>query len=203
MSGKPRSSLIAQTGIHGGANHALTLEFIQNALQNAQKGEWLILQNEVNLVPEIAHFAREKGMKICYSAAPFIESDALNMIDKIDLLAVNEGEASALSHAIGKDIHALSLPMLLITKGKAGAILHLAEEDNSITQNAFEVEAVDSTGAGDVFLGAFMAHFTKTADAQSSLKWATAASAIQVTRAGAANAIPSQAEIAYFLRDKI
>lgn len=185
--------------IYGGANHALTMEFIAKALENAKSGEWLILQNEVNLTAKIADLAKTKAMKICYSAAPFIKEDALQMLDKIDLLAVNEGEAAALSEAAGQDIRTLDLPYLLITKGKKGAELHI-ESNEVISQNAFEVEAVDTTGAGDTFIGAFMAQFVAHQNPKKALQFASAASAIQVTRHGAASAIPLKEEVMDFMK---
>jgi ribokinase len=67
---------------------------------------------------------------------------------------------------------------------------------------AFEVAAVDTTGAGDTFLGAFLAARDGGAGPEAALRRASAAAAIQVTRAGAADAIPTAAEVAAFLAER-
>ena len=66
---------------------------------------------------------------------------------------------------------------------------------------AFEVRVVDTTGAGDTFLGSFLARYEESDDPDLALAYATAASAIQVTRAGAAVAIPEKVEVMKFLEE--
>lgn len=189
-----------QIVILGGANLSLTLENVCDAIEfHSAPGDWVILQNETNLIQEIAVYARDTGRKIAYSAAPFIEKDAVPMIELIDLLAVNEGEAAALSKALGKPLKEVGLSGLLITKGADGAALFL--DGVEFSQAAFPVNPVDTTGAGDTFVGSLVARLDLKDDPEAALRYAAAASALQVTRPGAASAIPEHSEVIEFLKE--
>ena len=190
-----------QIVLFGGSNQAFTMSQIENALGNADpKTDWVICQNETNLVHELAQSARQKNFRTAYSAAPFEAKLAIPMLDHIDLLAVNEVEAASLQNALGRDPCELGLRYLLVTKGAKGADLHTYQE--TIHQPAFNVMPQDTTGAGDTFLGAFMAEFTLSNSPAKALRFAAAASAIQVTRAGAAPAIPTREEVFAFLKEQ-
>ena len=190
-----------QIVLYGGSNQAFTLDQIENALGKADpKIDWVICQNETNLVHQLAQSARQKNFRTAYSAAPFEAKHAIPMLDHIDLLAVNEVEATSLQDALGRDPCELGLRYLLVTKGAKGADLHTYQE--TIHQPAFNVTPQDTTGAGDTFLGAFMAEFTLSNSPAKALRFAAAASAIQVTRAGAAPAIPMREEVLAFLKEQ-
>jgi ribokinase len=190
-----------QIVLNGGSNRSFTLDQIEKVLETADpKTDWVICQNETNLVHELARLARKKNFRTAYSAAPFEANHAIPMLDHIDLLAVNEIEAAALQDTLGKDPRDLGLRYLLVTKGAKGADLHTHNE--TIHQPAFDVIPQDTTGAGDTFLGAFMAEFTLSNSPAKALRFAAAASAIQVTRAGAAPAIPIREEVLTFLKEQ-
>ncbi len=177
-----------------GANRAISEAMIEAALDGAGDGDWLLLQNETNLGVYAAQTARTKGMRVAYSAAPFDADAVAEILPLTDLLAVNEIEAAQLSRTLGK----ISVPLLLVTKGDAGAVLH---GDPETSAPAFKVTPVDTTGAGDTFLGYFMAGLDAGDPAADALRRASAAAAIQVTRHGAAVAIPIAEEVAKFLKD--
>lgn len=188
-----------QIVLFGGSNRAFTLDQIETSLKKANpKTDWVICQNETNLVLELAQSARNQNLRVAYSAAPFEAAHAIPMLDHIDLLAVNEVEAAALKDALGKDLRDIGLRYLLVTKGADGADLHTHQE--TLHQPSFRVSPKDTTGAGDTFLGAFMAEFTLSNSPAKALRFAAAASAIQVTRAGAAPAIPLRDEVLAFLK---
>lgn len=187
--------------ICGGANQQLTLDQIIRELDGVPaEGNWVLLQNETNLAGEIVAQARARGFKIAYSAAPFVAADALPLIDSIDLLAVNQGEAEALAEASGTAVADIPCPAVLITKGRQGALFRA--DGQTVEQAAFNVKAVDTTGAGDTFLGAFMAKFSQDGRAETALAYAAAASALQVTRPGASDAIPDQHEVLMFTKER-
>ena len=186
-----------QIVILGGANQAISAEQIETVMSAASEGDWVLFQNEVNNGPAIAAAAKKAGLKLAYSAAPFDADVALPLLPQLDLLAVNESEAAALAEAAGTPVADLGIPKLLMTKGAEGA--EYFENGDVVKQSSFKVDPVDTTGAGDTFLGAFMARLSKGEDAQNALRFASAASALQVTRAGAATAIPSESEVIEFL----
>lgn len=186
-----------QIVLFGGSNRAFSEDQVDRALSSAQAGDWVLLQNETNLVPQIARKAKALGLKVAYSAAPFDAIAVREVLDHLDLLALNEGEADALANEIGQHPTELVLDHVLITKGAQGAQLH--SEGRLMSQDSFPVEAVDTTGAGDTFLGAFMARFAH-GKTENALAFAAAAAALQVTRQGAATAIPTAQEVEDFLR---
>lgn len=175
--------------LFSGANVALTKKQVDTSLAQAKSGDWLVLQNETNLGVYAAKVAQKRGMKIAYSAAPFSAVAAAKMLPLTDLLAVNEIEATQLAAA------GLSATKTLITKGAKGA------EFDDVSISAFKVNPVDTTGAGDTFFGYFMAALDSGRSSQTALLQATAASALQVTRYGAADAIPTMTEVAEFIEE--
>jgi ribokinase len=176
-----------QIVIHGGANRALTLAQIDRALARtgagaqAGAGDWFLAQNETNLVAEGFARAKALGLKTAYAAAPFDAGAAAGLIGVVDLLAVNEVEAGQLAGHLGTAVEDLPVPELLVTLGARGARY--------------------TTGAGDTFLGAFLAARVGGAGPEAALRQASAAAAIQVTRPGAADAIPAAGEVAAFLAE--
>lgn len=184
--------------IYGGANLEFSIEQIERALSAATQGDWVLLQNETNLTEEIAEKAKGKGCKVAYSAAPFVAEKASRILPLVDLLVVNELEAESLSGLLGVGVGQIPVPQLLVTKGGSGAYFRASEW--TIEQPAFSVEPLDTTGAGDTYLGSFLARFSENGDPEQAMRYASAASAIQITRPGAAAAIPERDEVEVFLK---
>lgn len=184
--------------IHPGANRLLTTGLIDDALSRL-RGGWLLLQNETNLGPYAAAQARALGLRVCYAAAPFVAADAAAMLPFTDLLAVNAVEAAQLGAHLGAAPEDLPVPQVLVTRGAAGAAWRGPAGRAEVA--AFPVQAVDTTGAGDCFLGVFLAGLDTGLAAPAALRRAAAAAAISVTRPGAAEAIPTADEIAAFLAE--
>ena len=180
-----------------GANRDIDMDKACAALDQAQDGDWALLQNETNGADKFVAATRAKGLKLAYSAAPFDADVVLGLLPHTDLLVVNEGEAAALGTAIGKPIETADLPHLVITLGGAGATYHGIDGD--IKQPAFAVEVVDTTGAGDCYLGYLLAGMAAGRTTKRCMAEAAAAAAIHVTRPGSGSAIPTRAEVDVFL----
>ena len=86
-----------------------------------------------------------------------------------------------------------SIRLLLVTKGKEGSTAFWRE--HQVSRPGFPVEAIDTTGAGDTYLGYFLASFLETGSPSAALKRAAKAAALAVTRSGAAEAIPRAEEL--------
>lgn len=181
-----------------GANHAITEGQINTALGDALPDDWLLLQNETSLGIYAAKAAKAKGMRVAYAAAPFDANAASTMLPHTDLLAVNDVEAAQLSDALDVGIEALPVAQTLVTHGAKGATLY--SENGPVCVEAFKVDPVDTTGAGDTFLGYFLASIDAGSTPQDALTTASAASALQVTKAGAAIAIPDANSVTEFLK---
>ena len=181
------------------ANYNIEQKQIKKALQKATSSDWALAQNETCLVEPFLSLAKQQGLKICYSAAPFVAEQTAGLLPLTDLLIVNEGEAAALSDYIEKDITTLGLPHLIITLGSKGA--RYRGEQGCFSVAPFKVTAIDTTGAGDTFLGFVLASLSDGQTMQQAMRYASAAAALQITRQGALPAIPSWAEVTSFLQD--
>lgn len=185
--------------LYAGANHALTVDQIDAALATATPNDTLIVQNETNLTVDVAKMAKARGMRVIYSAAPFVAEDAEAMLPHTDMLVLNAVEAQQLTTALGKTIADLNLPVVLITKGADGAVW-IENGVETAQVPAFAVTPVDTTGAGDCFIGYVAAGLDQGMSPEQAMRLGTAASAIKVTRFGTADAIPTRDEVNRFLQ---
>lgn len=192
--------------LFGGANQLLNSNDISSALSTAASQDWVLTQNETNEIDTVLREAKAKQLKVAFNPAPMTESVHELPLDCIDLLIVNEVEAAELtrkeklddiiSHFTAQWSHA----EVIITLGKAGVVMLRGHE--TIRLPAFVVEALDTTAAGDTFIGYFLAAYSQLADAKLALKRGCAASAIAVTREGAAQSIPPLHEVEQFLAEQ-
>ena len=187
--------------LHPGANRAIDIAAANAVLDQGVVGDWVLLQNETNGALEFVEAAKARGLHIAYSAAPFEEAVALALLPHCDLLIVNDGEAAALVKAIGAPLENLGLSHLVITKGAHGA--DYMGQYGTYHQPACTVDAIDTTGAGDCFYGYFLAGLAANEDISAILRDASAAAALQVTRSGAAKAIPLRQDVMAFVAANI
>ena len=182
--------------ILGGANQSFSDGVIGDALHGAREGDWLVLQNETNANHMAIKAARDKKLKIALVAAPYDAQTMPEQISRVDLVSMNETETERFEADIGKSIRELEGPEFLITYGKNGAMFHSNSEQYFV--DAYEVDALDTTGAGDTFFGVFLAHYANGVSADKALNYASSAAALMVQRKGAATVIPSASEIEAF-----
>ncbi len=182
-----------------GANYAQLVDRIEAALSQAAPGDILALQNEVSHIAEAARFARSKGMFVVYSAAPFKPKIASAMLPHVDLLVLNEIEAEQLAEALGMPVGEIPVANLLITLGARGAVWREQASGRVTEVAAFPVEVVDTTGAGDCFIGYVLAGLDQKLERVEALRLGAAAAALQVARSGTADAIPGRVAVETFL----
>jgi len=187
--------------IFSSANTAQDKKAITSALADATAQDYCLLQNETNLVPFAAELARSKGVQVVYSAAPFDADAVEEVLPFVDILAVNEGEAQQLAAQLGVAADRLPVAGVLITKGSKGAVYQTSGQKTEVA--AFAVDPVDTTGAGDTYLGFFVAGMDAGMDIKGAMTFAAAAAALEVTKPGAADAIPTLSEVKAFLEDRL
>jgi ribokinase len=185
--------------IVGGANQLLIASDIERVIENFGKEDYLLVQNEVNAVPQIIRYAKAKGLTIVFNPAP-MNPEVLNYpLELVDILVLNETEARSLTGEIKPEAiyetisHRYPKTAIVLTMGHKGAAFFNSQV--RFCQPAEKVHVVDSTGAGDTFIGFFLAELIKTNDPKAALACATRAAAICVTRHGAADSIPSRKEL--------
>ena len=186
--------------IHSGANLAQDPAMIDAALATARPGDSLLLQNETSHQVEAAQAARARGMMVFYSAAPFALAPLRAVLPHVTHLLVNAGEADALVKATGTALPDQPVEAVIVTRGAQGAEWISAGAEPLFTP-AFPVTPVDTTGAGDCFAGSLAAALGRGASPAQALRYAAAAAALQVTRPGAAPAMPDRAQVERFLAD--
>ena len=184
-----------------GANHDIDMDAAGDALDAAVPGDWALLQNETNGGASFVAATRDRGLKLAYSAAPFDAGVTAGLLPHTDLLIVNEGEAEALAAMLGKPAAEAGITHLVITRGGDGA--DYTGEAGAFHQPAFDVEVVDTTGAGDCFFGYFLAEIAAGREVRQALRLASAAGALHVTRKGAGAVIPDRADVEAFLASTI
>ncbi len=193
--------------VHGGANQGMQLKDLEAALDRQPPVGFLLLQNECNLLAQAIDLAHRRQIPVILNPAPMSERVADLPLNKLDTLVVNETEASALTRALTGTLAktpvdseaqqdlAQSLrqkfPELRIvcTKGSAGVRLFHGDEQISVA--APKVPVVDTTAAGDTFVGYFAAGLAEGMTNRQALERAVLAGAVAVTRAGAIASIPT------------
>ena len=194
-----------------GGNRRITRDQIRTCLSSFNRGDILLLQNEINAIPEILVEASRQGLKTCLNPAPWGPEAADCSLEPIDLLIVNRTEAAGLAGDPGdaegnEDAQLLARVRrrvpdrteILLTLGADGAVLDGPAGRLSCPALAAGA-AVDTTGAGDTFIGYFLAARLDGAGDETCLRRAAAAAALCVTRPGARDAIPRRDEVDSFL----
>lgn len=179
-----------------GANRLLPRAHVDAALALAQPGDWFLTQNETNLQTEAASLARARGLRVAYAAAPFEATAVEAMLPYLDLLLLNEVEADQLVDTTGRTIAKLGLKDVIVTLGPEGCLWFHEGRETSFP--ALRVTPIDTTGAGDTFTGYVLAALDAGAPMPDAIDLATRASALKVTRPGAADAIPTRQEAEAF-----
>ncbi|MDW4549178.1 PfkB family carbohydrate kinase [Defluviimonas sp. D31] len=180
-----------------GANWALPFSLIEAALAGAGPSDTLLLQNETAHQAEAAALARERGMRVIYSAAPFDIGAVQAVLENVSVLALNAVEADQLAAAMGIGLDLIDVPELLVTRGAEGAEWRSREGDRALAAPV-KVRPVDTTGAGDTFAGYFAAARDAARTPAEALSLAGAAASLKVTRHGTADAIPTLNEVEAF-----
>ena len=181
--------------LFAGANTQISREAIDAVLSHFDRGDILLLQNEINDISYIIASASEQGLTICLNPAPFGPKVRAYPLEWVDVLIVNETEATGLAGASTLSALAALCPhaQIALTLGAAGVQYRSPTEEFHLP--APQVEAVDTTGAGDTFIGYFLHGLTADMTARDAMARAIKAAALCVTRPGAMDSIPAADEI--------
>ncbi|MBB3140961.1 ribokinase [Halomonas organivorans] len=190
-----------------GANHGFTQDDLDARLRDTAPGDWLLAQNECNALPHVLNATRDRGLNVAFNPAPMTADVAALPLEACRLLFVNRGEAEMLTgEPAGSEAEALldalarRLPdtETVLTLGGDGAWYQHGQTRHF--QPPLPVTAVDTTGAGDTFIGYYLAAVQAGESPVACLARAAAAAALGVQRHGAAESIPRAAEVERWLR---
>ncbi len=180
--------------VDSGANMTIDIDQVHSALNEADEGDVFLAQFEVdfNLVREALEIAKQKGMYTIINPAPAHEIPD-DMLNNIDCLILNQSETEILSGVYPEDLvtcieakeilTAKGVRALLFTLGSNGCLY--IDEEQIVEVPGEQVKVVDTTGAGDAFIGAFISSLVKDNSIEESLKFANAFAAFNCTNRGA------------------
>jgi len=187
-------------------------EQLTNIFEAIAQARALVLQLEIPLetVKTLIAAGHNAGIPVVLNLAP-AQPLAWEVLRQLHVLIVNEIEASLLTgtqvnnhedaQAVALKLHKQGIPIVIVTLGAQGAIL--ASDDGisnskTIYQPAPRVRAIDTTAAGDCFVGAFTVALTEGQNTEDALRFAVYASALKVTKFGAQSGLPTRAEVEAF-----
>lgn len=187
--------------LYPGSNRQITEEMVDMVLDHFEKGDYLILQNEINKLDYITQKAKELGMIIVLNPSPFDEKLTMDILKRADWMVLNEVEASQLTGCDSYEETLLAAALrksypdtcFVLTLGINGSCCITAEE--TVHQDIYPAKTVDTTAAGDTFLGYFVSGLISEKHVKDCMDMAAKASSITVSREGAAPSIPWMHEI--------
>lgn len=184
-----------------GANETLSPEDVERAAPLLSEVNTILLQFEIPLptVYYTVRFARSRGIRCIVNPAPAQALD-FREIAAADYFVPNESEAEAITgiavHNLDEarkcadDLLARGIPRVIITLGERGSLLATAQGKELIP--AFKVDPIDSTGAGDAFIGSFAVFLAEGFSDKAALTRASLYAALSTTQVGTQKSFPSR-----------
>ena len=190
--------------VASGANAYLTPSDIDKASAEIEGSDLVLMQLEIPIetVEYVAEMASKKGIKVILNPAP-ARALSDNLLKNLYIIIPNKSEAEILSGIKVSDIEsakqaadiisAKGVDIVVITLGSQGALIK--EHNEYLFVEAFKVDALDTTAAGDTFCGAFCVGLSEGRSIPDAVRLAARAAAITVTRMGAQASIPYRSEL--------
>lgn len=192
--------------IHSGANNAFTPQQVKEHAEVIKASDFVVAQFESTLESTIEAFsiAREAGVKTILNPAPALEDVPEELLRVTDMIIPNETETEILTgiqvtdesslKAAAEHLHQLGIEAVIITIGSKGAFYDVQGRSGIVP--AFKVNAVDTTAAGDTFIGAMSSVLEKDfSNLEEAIKYGNKASSVTVQRFGAQPSIPYKNEL--------
>ncbi len=188
--------------LDAGANGEVTKEIIDKNMDVIKAADAVIMQLEIPMetVLYAAKRAREVGVKVVLNPAP-IQKLPEELLSNTDIIILNETETEVLTKVYPDTdetrkkcmdiLKGLGIGQVIITLGGDGSVYN--DGDELVHQKAFPANVVDTTAAGDTFIGAFCLKMNE--GLKKAVTFATAASSITVSRPGATGSIPTKKEV--------
>lgn len=198
--------------VASGANASLSPADINKAIKEIESSDLVLMQLEIPIdtVEYVAEIADKKGIKVILNPAP---ARALSdkLLKCLYIIIPNKSEAEILSGIKVTDyesarqaadiISARGVDNVVITLGSQGALIKEGAEYHYV--EAYKVEAVDTTAAGDSFCGTVCVGLSEGKSILESVKLAARAAALTVTRMGAQSSVPYRSELSSLDFEKV
>lgn len=183
----------------GGANRSLDTALVSEVLEQVGAVDMIVLQNETNVIETVLREAHKRGLPVAFNPAPLSDDVRSLPFEAVSILVVNEVEAAGIVGEGDSDslcdrlVQRFPGALCVLTEGSRGS--RAAQGNDRWFEPARSVTAIDTTAAGDTFIGFFVAEYLSSNCVTSALLCGNQAAALAVTRAGAAESIPTRDEI--------
>jgi len=185
--------------LFGGANRQNSKEFIDEVLSDFEEGDYILLQNEMNLLDYMIDKAYAQKMQIVLNPSPYNESIEKCDLEKVSIFLLNEvegmqitGESEA-EKILPAMQHKYPHARIVLTLGKLGVMY--SDFEKTASHGIYDVKVVDTTAAGDTFTGYFLASVIAGKTVEEALRLASIASSLAVSQKGAVDSIPPLEEV--------
>lgn len=185
--------------LFGGANREITKEDAIKVMSKFKPGDYLLLQNEISAIQEIIKLGAEKGLRIIMNPAPIGPEFQSYPLESVEVFILNEIEGRGMTgetefkRICRAMVNRFPKAMTILTVGDQG--VWFSDKNRLWHVKAEKVQPVDTTAAGDTFIGYFVAEYTRGNDLELAVRFANRAAAICVTRLGAADSIPKRVDV--------
>jgi ribokinase len=184
-----------------GANNYITPKIIEKHEERIKASSILLLQLEIPLesVIRAVELAKKHGIPTILNPAP-IQKLSKELLEMVDYVTPNEHEQALLFASLDGSDHELEKlkEKCIVTKGSKGVMIYKNGEKIEIP--SIQVEAVDTTGAGDSFNGALAYALCEGLEIEEACRFANVVGAISVTKLGAQTGMPTKKEVEEFLQ---
>lgn len=196
-----------------GANAYVSPEMIDEAADQLKQCRLIILQLEIPLktVYHAISFGKTHGIPVILNPAPASKDLDFEAICQCDFLIPNESELELLTglpvgteeevETAARALLKKGVKNVIVTLGSRGVIWMTGQEKHFVS--SYSVEAIDTTGAGDAFIGAFANEYVNSGDILNSLRVATAFAALSVTKRGTQTSYPTNEEVMELMMSRV
>jgi len=190
-----------------GANYSLVPEDIDDMSDVIKNSDMILLQLEIPLpvVERVVDTANSYGVKILLNPAPARQLDD-HMLEKIDIFTPNESECGTITGQRIRNIqdakdavvylNKKGISNVIVTLGDKGAVYN--DGTKIIHRPAVDIQAVDTTAAGDAFSGAFAVAYAQGRAMDEAVNFANIAAALSVSKKGAQSSLPDLGNVSEF-----
>lgn len=197
--------------VYPGANKDLDIAQIERHRKIIENSKVCVLQLEIpyEVVKYVVNLCYEKGVKVVFNPAPATGQIEDELIRKTYILIPNETELNILSGTdentlerledIAKKVYNKGCGNLIVTLGDKGG-LYLRNDKIEYFESK-KVDSVDTTAAGDSFVGALVTAMIEGKTITESIEFASFAAALTVTRPGAQSSLPTREEVENFIKN--
>ena len=196
--------------VYPGANANLTPEDVEDAMTCIPDAVFLQFEIPTEAVVAATQFAKAKNIPVFVDAGPARRNYPLDRLGGLEVISPNEIETYALTGIMPSTINdclraatvlmqKVQVKYVVIKLGDRGAYIHDGKYSQVVAP--YEVEAVDTTAAGDAFTAAMTLEYLRSGDIVRAVTYANVVGAMVVGKAGASSSIPTAAQVEAFMRE--